>query len=246
MADEIATEGQVETTVAEAAAEAVKATQAAENARGERLDAIEKSLAGLADVVKAAVAPRPVVQSGEVKPGNVPPHFRNLLRQQGLTDADIDANAPIVVPFLAAMLATDGQVMIGGIQQVQDEVEMVKAARNTKKFPYWSEVEDKVGELREEAKKNGQYLTPGDAYKAAVALDVASDTSRIDAARAKAKERASANSNDLSANEPGAHHGSRPGQGGVRRTALTAEDLAAMPREDRKKYFDSIGDRPIR
>lgn len=234
----------------DAAATAAASAQAAQRASDERLAAIDKRLAALADTVQAAVTPRHTAQPNEhARPGEVPAHFRNLLRQQGLTDADIDANAPIVVPFLSAMLATDGAVIANGIQQVKDEVEMVKAARNSKRFPHWGDLEDKIVEAREEAAKQGQYLSPADAYKTAVALDVASgDESRIEKARARTKaERENPNSADVSAQNLGTHHGNRPGHATVRRTALTAEDIAAMPREERKKLFaDQLGDMPIR
>src|SRR6267142_3168136 len=116
------------------AAQAASEAAATRKADSERLAGIDARLSALADTVKGALAPsRPPVQAGEhTPPGSVPAHFLSLLRQQGLTDADIDANAPVIVPFLSAMLATDGAVIASGIQQAKDEIEMVKAARNTK------------------------------------------------------------------------------------------------------------------
>lgn len=228
---------------AQAAAEAATARKA----DSDRLAGIDARLSALADTVKGALAPRAPVQSGEhMAPGTVPAHFRQLLRQQGLTEADIDANAPVIVPFLSAMLATDGAVIASGIQQVRDEVDMVKAARNTKSFPYWSDLEDKIIELRDEAQKQNQYLSPKDAYKAAVALDVQSDESRVEVAKARRKEAAASSAADVTAQNLGVHHGSKPTAGTVRRTALSAEDVASLSREDRKKLFESIGDLPIR
>lgn len=225
------------------------AAATAQRADAERLAGIEKKLAAMADTVQAALTPRYTAQPSEhARPGDIPAHFRNLLRQQGLTDADIDANAPIVVPFLSAMLATDGAVIASGIQQVKDEVEMVKAARSTKKFPYWGDLEEKILEMREDAAKNGQYLSPADAYRAAVAVDVAAgNDSRIEKARTRARADRESSAADVTAQNLGTHHGQRPGQATVRRTALTAEDIAALPREERKKLFaEQLGDMPIR
>lgn len=226
---------------AEAAAQAAAtaATRAAESAR---LEAIENKIGALADTVRAAVTPRQPQGGGT--PGELPGHFRQLLKQGGLTDADIDANAPVIVPFLSAMLATDGAVIASGIQQVRDEVDMVKAARNSKSFPYWTEVEDKIVELREEAAKQGQYLAPRDAYKAALALDVQSDTSRVEAAKARRKAESASSAEDVSAQNLGTHHATP--RAASRRSALTGEDVAAMSREERRKFYDQIGDVPIR
>lgn len=229
----------------DAAAEAAARSAAADAARAAdvaRLEAIENKIGALADTVRAAVSPQRTQGGGT--PGELPAHFRQLLKQGGLTDADIDANAPVIVPFLSAMLATDGAVIASGIQQNKDELEMVKAARNGKSFPYWNEVEDKIVELREEAAKQGQYLSPRDAYKAALALDVQSDTSRVEAAKARRKAESASASDDVTAQNLGTHHATP--RATSRRSAVSAEDVAAMSREERKKFFDQIGDVPIR
>ncbi len=231
------------TTQPDQAAQAAQAEQARQRASEERWAKIDQRLNALADTVQSALAPRQTNQ-GSAKPGEVPAHFRQLLRQQGLTDADIDANSPIIVPFLSAMLATDGAVMLGGIQQVKDEVEMVKAARNSKKFPYWSEVEDAVAQMREDATKNGRYLSVADAYQAAVATDIAASESKIEAT--KTRRRAESHSEDVSNNELPGNRGGTP-RSGQRRTALSQDELAALPRAERKKLIEEqFGDTPIR
>jgi hypothetical protein len=208
---------------------------------------VTQRIAALTDTVQGALVARTPQSSGHATPGQLPPQFRAILRQHGLTDADIDANAPVIVPFLSAMLATDGAVMLSGVQHVRDEVEMVKASRNKKAFPYWNEIEDKIVELRESAAKAGQYLSPADAYRAAVAVDIGTPESRIDAARTRAREASSAA--DVTAQNLGPNHGSRQGHATVRTpTALSQEDLAQMTRAERKKLFDEggLGDLIIR
>lgn len=205
----------------------------------------DTQFAALNDTVKGALTARQQAQvvgpNGEI---NITPAMAQILRQNGYTDADIKANAPVIVPWLMALLQTDGQVLIGGIKQVDDKVAMLEAAEDTETYPYWKDVLPQVRKLRKAAEKEGRYLAPADAYQAAVAADVASPESRIDAARTRLKTKAS-NSDDASAQNV-QHTGTRPGQGATRRTALTAEDLAAMPRAERKKYFDSIGDLAIK
>lgn len=212
-----------------------------------RLEAIEKRIGALADTVTAALQPRTTTPApgGAVDAHGIPANFRAALKQHGATDADIDANAGIILPYLKALLQTDGAVILGGIQEVRDDVEMVKASRSKKKYPYFSELEDTIGTLRDEARKNGRYLSVHDAYQAAVAVDVASSESRIDAARAKSKH--DSHSADADAQNLGANHGA--GRGASRtvvRTAASTEDVANMSREDRKKWFAEHADLPIR
>src|SRR5688572_2718397 len=111
---------------------------------------IEQTVQALADTVRAAITRPPAQTQGGGAGADLPDHFVNLLRQQGLSDADIKHNAPIVTPFIRAMLMTDGQVMTGAIQQAADEVEMLKARGNKRAFPDWEHVEDRVEELRTE------------------------------------------------------------------------------------------------
>jgi hypothetical protein len=214
-----------------------------------RLTAIEQRLVALADTVQAALAPRPTVQQGAVTVDaqGLPGNYRAALKRHGVTDADIDTNAPIIVPYLRAMLETDGAVLVGGIQEVRDDIEMVKAGKNTKRYPYFAELEDQITTLRDDAQKAGRYLAVADAYRTAVALDVAGTESRIDAARSRAKADAHANATDADAQHLGANHGA--GRGAARtvtRTAATAEDLAAMSSVDRRKWFATHSDLPIR
>lgn len=231
----------------EAPAAETPAAPAAPTIDPKRLDSIEAKIGALTDTVRASLSQRAQhMQAGnEMTPGYVPAAFRQLLKADGLTDADIDANAPVVVPFLKALLATDGAVIASGVQQAKDEIEMVKASRNSKKFPHWNEVEDYIVEAREEAAKQGRYLAPADAYKVALARDVSSDESRVEAAKARRKAESSSSADDVSAQNLGANHGSRKTAAHVRRTAVTADDVAAMSREERRKFYDQIGDLKI-
>lgn len=218
--------------------EAVQATVDA--ASKAELTELKAMVSALTDTVRGALTARATVPAN-MKPGDLPPHFRAKLREKGLTDADIDHNAPLITPFLVAMLETDGAMIISSVEQNRQEVEMVKASRNKKKYPHWDEVEERVEGLRESAAKEGRYLSVADAYSAAVANDVAAPESRIVAAKERIKAQASkADSADVQ--DIGPQHG----QTRVRRTAATADDVASMSREERKAFFEKIGDTPIR
>ena len=219
--------------------EAVQATVAA--ASKAELTELKTMVSALTDTVRGALTARATVPAN-MKPGDLPPHFRAKLREKGLTDADIDHNAPLITPFLVAMLETDGAMIMGSVEQNRQEVEMVKASRNKKKYPHWDEVEERVEGLRESAAKEGRYLSVADAYSAAVANDVAAPESRIVAAKERIKAQASkADSADVQ--DIGPQHGQTRI---VHRTAATADDVASMSREKRKEFFEKIGDTPIR
>jgi len=207
---------------------------------------IEQTVSALADTVRAVLSRPPSAPTGGSPDApDLPANFINRLRQMGLSDADIKHNAPIIVPFLRTMLETDGAQITGAIVQVQDEVEMVKARGNKKLFPDWEHVEERVSELREEARKNGRYLTPKDAYNAAVAADIGSPDSKIAEARARLKARSA--SDDVSAqNLTHQSSASRTTSGLLNSTALTAAQLADLSPKERKAYFEKVGDLPIR
>lgn len=229
----------VETQAADAAAAAAAGPTAPKAADDPRIAQLLSQVSALQDTVKGALAPRPVQAAPDGKfPIN--PQLRQIMRQNGLTDADIDHNWQVVGPMLAAVLQTEGGALLSELQLVKDDVAMAKMARNEKKYPDFAIVAEKMDELRASALKQGQYLAPEAAYKAAVAesLDQVSEARQ----RRQRESEASRNS-DRSPTD----HGTGAGRvQGTRRTALTAEDLANLSREDRKKYFESIGDRPIR
>jgi len=206
---------------------------------------LSQSVSALADTVRAALnrpATSPTGGNGKV---DLPANFIQGLRQMGLTDADIEHNTPIIVPYLRMMLNTDGAIITGAIQQANDEIEIIKAKNNKKAFPDWEHVEERVDDLRAEARKQGRYLSPKDAYNAAVAADVASAESKIGQARERLKARS--NADDVGAqNLSHQSTASRASGSGVSTTALTAAQLADMTPKERRAYYDKIGDLPIR
>lgn len=230
----------VETQAADAAAAAATGQPAPKAADDPRIAQLLSQVSALQDTVKGALAPRPVQAAPDGKfPIN--PQLRQIMRQNGLTDADIDHNWQVVGPMFAAVLQTEGGALLSELQLVKDDVAMAKMARNEKKYPDFAIVAEKMDELRASALKQGQYLAPEAAYKAAVAESL----DQVSEARAQRRQRESEASRN--SDRSPTDHGTGAGRAqGTRRTAMTAEDLANLSREDRKKFFESIGDRPIR
>lgn len=239
MADEVTTGTEATAT------EAKEATQAVvETASKAELAELKSMVAALSDTVKGALTPRATqAQAHNAAPGELPSHFRERLRAKGLTDADIDHNAPLIVPWLTTMLETDGAIITGAIQQTNDEVEMVRAATDDEAYPYWKDLSKDVRVLRSAAKKEGRYLSPADAYQAAVANDVASKESKVAAARDRAKATRAEAASNVDVQDVPAQHGSTRR---VTRTAHTADDVASMSKDERKAFFEKLGDTPIR
>ena len=241
MADEAAAAAEAEAAAAAAAkAQAAEAAKVQRDAELAQIARMEAQLSALTDTVKSTLQARQMpTPSGKLE---VPVHMRQLLRQGGLTDADIDANAPIVLPFLAALEGTSGANFQWQLQQMKDEVEMVKAARNAKKYPDWEAVADDVAELREREAKEGRYMSVNAAYHASVAANL----DRVAERRAEQKRVAAERAADLSAQHV-TDHGVGAGRQQARVTQPTSgADLAAMSREDRKKFFETHGDAIIR
>ena len=203
---------------------------------------IEDSISALTDTVRGALAPHaPIEGSGNGK-FPLPPHMRQLMRQGGLTDADIDRNWDIVGPMMGAMLATDGVRILNEVEIAKDDIAFVRASKNTKTYPYFDDVEETMDRLRDEARKHGRTLPVKAAYEAALAVDIEKVSKKAASRRADTGVEARTNS------EPElTDHGAAAGraQGDRRRTALSANDLAAMTPAQRKTFFEANGDRPI-
>src|SRR5947207_3228370 len=154
MADETTTTGTGTGTDPAAAQAAEAARQAAETeakaakaAEAARIVALEQRVGALTDSLRAVMGPARTT-SGAGGSVVVPDNFRALLRQQGMTDADIDANGPLIMPFLGALLATEGRGIVAAIEGIRTEIDMVKAGRNHKKYPDWADLEEKIVEIR--------------------------------------------------------------------------------------------------
>lgn len=205
----------------------------------ERFAKLEQSQGQIADALRALASQGGGQQQQGAAPSQgrgfqVPDDVRTYLRAQGLTDEAIDHNAALVLPFVHAGIRQAAPEVAGAIGQVYDDVTMMKASRDTKNFPDWDTVSEKVAEIRETAKKTGQNVTVRQAYEAAVALDPEAVTT------ARQAKRANAAAADATAQHLGGNRGRAASRG-----ATSADDLRSMTRDERKAFFEKHGDVPI-
>lgn len=215
----------------------------------ERISGLEARLDRLTQVLEGGLGRQVQPQSPQqpaMSAAQLSPQERAFLRREGMSDADIDSVYGLVAPVSRMMLAQVAPEVVSLIQQNRDDLETVKAERNTKQYPDWNTtidkakgltIADKVHELRETASKNGQGLSVRNAYEAAVALNVDAVVTARETARKSSPAHDATIQGSLGRNQGGV----RGGPAGP----MTREQVRAMSPEERKAYWDKIGDTPI-
>ena len=210
---------------------------------------LRQTVAQLRDVVQTMARPAqsmPADRGAQATPGRVTDQERMYLRQQGLSDKDIDEVAHLVRPFAMLELAKVAPEVVGLIRQNQDDVALIRAERNTKEYPDWNTtidkskgltIGDKVAELRSQAADRGQPMSVRQAYEAAVALNVDAVVT------ARETQRKSSVAHDATIQSSLGR--STGGRGGMNAGQLSREQIRALSPEERRAYWDKIGDTPI-
>lgn len=213
------------------------------------LQELRETVSQLRDVVQSMARPASSVRgSGDTpaSPGTITAQERMYLRQQGVSDADIDQIGPLVRPFAMLELAKVAPEVVQLINQNRDDVQLLRAERDAKQYPDWGTVidkskgltiGDKAAELRAQAMERGQPLSVRQAYEAAVALNV----DAVVTARETARKSSTAHDATVQGSL-GRNTGSvRGGPSGP----VTREQLRSMSPEQRKEFFERHGDTPI-
>jgi len=178
--------------------------------------------------------------SGSPVPG-LDSRFVNLLRQRGLSDADIAANAPIIQPFLESAIQLYGAELLGVVGQQRDEFDEFKASQSKDEFPFWGDLKPEIAQIRKEARQANQYLSPKQAYQAAVAqnFDKLVEKRAAQIAAGGAPTGAAGRAASMTAEGDLSNVG-RPARGQGPRTAA---DAAALPPDDREKLYNEYAER---
>ena len=168
-------------------------------------------------------------------PGGLHPDLVMHLRQQGFTDEAIAQNAQIILPFLQAAAGP----VLNELQRAKAETEFLKAARNKREFKHWDAIEDKIETVREEAARQGRFLSAKEAYAIALANNMDAVT-----AQRETTAQATAHATDVAAqarmvSPKTALNTDLP------KTPTTAREIAALPPEERSKLWDDLADVPI-
>lgn len=207
----------------------------AENARlGERL-------AALNDTVTGALSARNVAPSGSPAPGDISPQLRQVLRNKGLSDAEITANAPLILPFVEVFAPELVALVESRVGSVDERVTMREMLDDTDAYPDAALLKKEIKAVLADAKKAGRPMSLEAAYHTARSLNIDKVNEAANARRAESRGA------DESALAGVGHRGaSSSGRRAARDEApRTAADLAKMSREERMKFYESHGDAVI-
>jgi hypothetical protein len=176
-----------------------------------------------------------------VQAADIPIHLKQNILAQGMSEADLNANSPLVMPFLNAFGGALAQELMGLINLVKDDVKLIRMARDTESYPYLDKLEDQIGTLRDGAMKEGRYYDPVTAYNIAYAQN----EKRL---RAEAGETtpAQVRSQDMSTQGSIARASMRGVTAEEPKPARTASDVAAMSKEERDAFFAANENTPVK
>lgn len=136
--------------------------------RDRKLAEATGKLAQMEETFRALQQPRMPEVPLETRRG-IPPHIRREITARGMSDAEVEANSPLIVPIVEAYLGAAASEVLGIIQGIQDDVSMEKMARQAKKFPHFEALHDTMVAIRQESARQGRYVPPETAYKIAFA-----------------------------------------------------------------------------
>jgi hypothetical protein len=232
--------------------------------REQQITQANARLAGMEETFNALRQPPP--NQNALPPGKkymIPPHIRQQIAGLGLTDAEIEKNGDLIVPFLQAYLGQISQEMLTIIRHQADDVEQFKMLRQNEKFPHADALFDEVTRVRQEEAKAGRYMPVDVAYRVALANNydkIAGAGSETPGgapggqftATATAGARPSApppspaavRSRDVSMGS--ALRSVRAPVTEPQKPVTTGTDLMAMSREERKAFFDANKETPVR
>jgi hypothetical protein len=218
--------------------------------RDRKLAVAEAKLGQMEETFKALQRPPTPEQAPPQGRRGIPDHIRREITARGMTEAEIDANSPIILPIVEAYLGAAASEVLGIIQGVQDDVAMERMARQAYKkdgspgkYPYFDQLYDSMVQIRQESARQGRYLPPETAYKIAFAqsydqLGAGSGAVAVPAASPQT----------LRSRDAGAGAGLR----NVRAPAVAPEsdikdarDLLALSPAERRKFYEQHGNTPI-
>lgn len=203
--------------------------------------ALTAQVAALNDVVQSAITARPVAAQGGSAPNTVTPQLRQVLRQQGLSDADIEHNAPIILPFISVFAPELVGLVESRIGSVDERVTRSEMEADTDAYPYAKPLRTEIKKLLADAKKENRPFSQEAAYHTAVSMNL-DKVSQVDSQR-----RSESAGHDAMALDTIGHRGSAATsqKSGRQPVPRTAADLKSMSREERMKFYDQYGDTPV-
>ena len=204
--------------------------------------ALQAQVQALNDVVQSAIVPRTIVNPNTQAPNTVTPQLRAILRQNGMSDADIDHNSPLILPYISAFAPELVGLVESRIGGVDERVTRSEMEQDLESYPYAKPLRSEIKKLVNDAKKENRTLSLEAAYHTAVSLNL-DKVRQVDAQR-----RVESPSTDASALDALGHRSTTQTSTRARRadTPRTVADLQSMSREERTKYWEAVENLPIR
>jgi hypothetical protein len=210
-----------------------------------RADAMEQTLNALN---RPAAPTAPVLPPG--KTYVIPPHIRSQIAAAGLSDQDIETNGDLIVPFLQAYLGQAATEVLQLIQTQADEIKQLHMLRDPDAYPHADPLFKEMQKIRQQEAQAGRYVDPDTAYRIAVANNyekLSREGSPDGGQFSHAKEPATpvaARSRDASAGN--IFRTVRAPTTAPEKAPTRADDLMSMSREERRAFFESNAETPIR
>jgi hypothetical protein len=214
--------------------------------RDEKIASLEGTLksmeATLTSLAGKITPPTPAQQSQRpmLKGADIPPALRQHMLSQGLSEADLEANAPLVLPFVNTILGAAAQEMMGIIGSVKDDIKLMKMSSDMDRYPYLDKLEEDITTIREAGQREGRYYDPETAYQIAYARKErtlrAGDTATPAATRSR----------DMTSSTAMSSAGTRMAASEDVKSPRTANDVAAMTPEQRESFWKANEETPVR
>jgi hypothetical protein len=179
----------------------------------------------------------------------IPDHIRREITARGMTEAELEANSPLILPIVEAYLGAAANEVLGIIQGVQDDVAMERMARQAYrkdgspgKYPHFDQLYDSMVSIRQESARQGRYLPPETAYKIAFAQNF----DQLEHGGGLASPPPSAQT--TRSRDAAAGAGLRTVRAPVANQEVEvrdARDLLALSPAERRKFYEQHGNTPI-
>lgn len=194
-------------------------------------------------------------QQASVAPGKryaMPPNVRQQILAGGVTEAELDQNGDLIIPFINAYLGQAAQEVLAIMQQQADQIQQLHMLRDAETYPHADRLFNEMSRIRETELKQGRYINPETAYRLAVANNYerlagegSPEGGQFEGRReAPPPTPMATRSRDLSA--VSSLRTMRAPVTTPERAPTTSSDLMSMTREERRAFFEANGETPIR
>jgi hypothetical protein len=209
----------------------------------QKLSSFEATLGALAKQGAQQPPPQPTPQQQRawVRGADIPLPVRQSILAQGMSEADLEANSPLVMPFINAIGGALAAEMLQMVNMVKDDIKLIRMGRDPESYPFLDKLEDDITSLRESGLRENRYYDPETAYR----IVYARNEKRLKT-EAGEPTPAGTRSKDMSAQGSIPRASVRGVTAEESRAPRTASDVASMSKEERDAFFAANENTPVR